>query len=316
MIKLVKLPLALLATSALVLLAPGVASAGEDPASTLLGTAGDVVDDVVPGADDLSVVPDQTDGDLPGDTTDATTADTTADEATSDDDTSTGDTSTGDGGKQTNSDGQPPAAPSKTPLGAGSGDGLPSDEDLAAVCADVLAQFPDLPADLDCGGLAECLQILVPADAELPSDLEELTDTELEDLLGELDLDGFMTCVEDLVSGVVTPPVDKTPPAPNPQPVLQPAASETYYQNCDDARARGAAPVLAGQPGYRPGLDSDSDGIGCENSEGSVQLTSTGATARSGQLAYTGFELTPVLVTAAALLALGGGLLMGARRRS
>ncbi|MBD3779278.1 MAG: excalibur calcium-binding domain-containing protein [Micrococcales bacterium] len=40
--------------------------------------------------------------------------------------------------------------------------------------------------------------------------------------------------------------------------------TSTYYANCDAARAAGAAPVLAGQPGYRAALDRDGDGVGCE----------------------------------------------------
>lgn len=39
---------------------------------------------------------------------------------------------------------------------------------------------------------------------------------------------------------------------------------EPYYHRCDDARAAGAAPILRGQPGYRPPLDADNDGIACE----------------------------------------------------
>ncbi len=37
-----------------------------------------------------------------------------------------------------------------------------------------------------------------------------------------------------------------------------------YYKNCTAARAAGAAPVLAGDPGYARHLDRDGDGIGCE----------------------------------------------------
>jgi len=37
-----------------------------------------------------------------------------------------------------------------------------------------------------------------------------------------------------------------------------------YYKNCDAARAAGAAPVHAGDPGYAKHLDRDGDGIGCE----------------------------------------------------
>jgi hypothetical protein len=40
--------------------------------------------------------------------------------------------------------------------------------------------------------------------------------------------------------------------------------SWVYYPNCDAARADGAAPIRIGEPGYRPALDADHDGIACE----------------------------------------------------
>ncbi len=40
--------------------------------------------------------------------------------------------------------------------------------------------------------------------------------------------------------------------------------SSVYYRRCADARAAGAAPIYAGEPGYREGLDADGDGIACE----------------------------------------------------
>ena len=36
------------------------------------------------------------------------------------------------------------------------------------------------------------------------------------------------------------------------------------FPNCTAARAAGAAPVRAGQPGYGRHLDRDGDGVGCE----------------------------------------------------
>lgn len=41
-------------------------------------------------------------------------------------------------------------------------------------------------------------------------------------------------------------------------------AEPTYFANCSAARAAGAAPVRAGDPGYASHLDRDNDGIGCE----------------------------------------------------
>lgn len=46
--------------------------------------------------------------------------------------------------------------------------------------------------------------------------------------------------------------------APEPEP------DAVFYDNCDDARAAGAAPVHQGDPGYGPHLDADGDGIGCD----------------------------------------------------
>jgi hypothetical protein len=37
-----------------------------------------------------------------------------------------------------------------------------------------------------------------------------------------------------------------------------------YWPRCAAAKAAGTAPIYAGEPGYRDGLDGDSDGIACE----------------------------------------------------
>lgn len=42
------------------------------------------------------------------------------------------------------------------------------------------------------------------------------------------------------------------------------AASSAFYADCSEARAAGAAPIYAGQPGYRRRLDRDDDGVACE----------------------------------------------------
>ncbi|OBF91069.1 calcium-binding protein [Mycobacterium sp. 852002-51163_SCH5372311] len=42
------------------------------------------------------------------------------------------------------------------------------------------------------------------------------------------------------------------------------AQADPYYKNCAEARAAGVAPIHKGDPGYRPGLDRDNDGIACE----------------------------------------------------
>ncbi|MCW2131706.1 excalibur calcium-binding domain-containing protein [Arthrobacter sp. VKM Ac-2550] len=50
-----------------------------------------------------------------------------------------------------------------------------------------------------------------------------------------------------------------------PAPAPAPAAPAGGFENCSAARAAGAAPVYAGQPGYGSHLDRDGDGIGCDN---------------------------------------------------
>ncbi|MBT2566187.1 DUF1524 domain-containing protein [Arthrobacter sp. ISL-85] len=56
-------------------------------------------------------------------------------------------------------------------------------------------------------------------------------------------------------------PVAPAPVVPVP---AAPAPAAAYYANCTAARAAGAAPLYAGQAGYRPELDRDHDGIACE----------------------------------------------------
>jgi hypothetical protein len=58
-------------------------------------------------------------------------------------------------------------------------------------------------------------------------------------------------------------PVAPAPVAPVPAPVA-PAPAAVYYANCSAARAAGAAPLYAGQAGYRSELDRDKDGVACE----------------------------------------------------
>jgi hypothetical protein len=54
------------------------------------------------------------------------------------------------------------------------------------------------------------------------------------------------------------------PAAPEPAAAAPQAPASTYYANCSAARADGAAPVRAGDPGYGSHLDRDGDGVGCE----------------------------------------------------
>lgn len=55
-----------------------------------------------------------------------------------------------------------------------------------------------------------------------------------------------------LVPRVGPPPKDKS--------------GSLYFASCHEARQAGEAPIYPGEPGFRPGLDGDSDGIACEPS--------------------------------------------------
>lgn len=74
----------------------------------------------------------------------------------------------------------------------------------------------------------------------------------------------------DLVDAQAAPtsapaPAAAPAPAPAPVPLAAPSGgSPVYYANCDAVRAAGKAPLYAGSPGYRAGLDRDNDGVACE----------------------------------------------------
>lgn len=63
-------------------------------------------------------------------------------------------------------------------------------------------------------------------------------------------------------AGSPSPTVTGTCSSPSPTPT--PTPTPVYYANCSEVRAAGAAPLYSWQPGYRSGLDADSDGVACE----------------------------------------------------
>jgi hypothetical protein len=60
------------------------------------------------------------------------------------------------------------------------------------------------------------------------------------------------------------PSVEAIPPLPPFAPLMPPLPSSAYFGSCAAARSAGAAPLHVGEPGYRPGLDRDGDGVACE----------------------------------------------------
>jgi hypothetical protein len=70
---------------------------------------------------------------------------------------------------------------------------------------------------------------------------------------------GLLTMLPKPKPVVTAPKVQIVVPKPAPK-VIQ----DVYYANCSAARAAGAAPLYAGEPGYRSRLDRDGDGVACE----------------------------------------------------
>ncbi|MGW7683098.1 excalibur calcium-binding domain-containing protein [Kribbella sp. NPDC054772] len=48
-----------------------------------------------------------------------------------------------------------------------------------------------------------------------------------------------------------------------PTPTTTPTTATVVYQNCDQVRAAGKAPLHRGDPGYSPELDHNGDGVAC-----------------------------------------------------
>lgn len=181
-------------------------------------------------------------------------------------------------------------------------DGPPTCQDLAELFG--LEECPEPPASCeefaDLLGLDNCEQIPCLDTSQLPDDAE----AGLAPLLDALEQIGVKACPPKPVTGGGNNGGGNPPPT---QPAGQP-----YYENCDDARAQGKAPVYASDPGYRAGLDSDDDGIGCEETAVVTPVSNQSA----GRLAYTGIDLELWLRAAAILLSSGTLFLLAGRRRA
>ncbi len=57
---------------------------------------------------------------------------------------------------------------------------------------------------------------------------------------------------------------DQGPPAGSGMPTRKHVSTRDYYSGCNAVRAAGAAPLYRGEPGYRPEMDGDGDGVACE----------------------------------------------------
>jgi hypothetical protein len=195
---------------------------------------------------------------------------------------------------------------------------------------DVLPDCPEIPSPpgepLTCDQLVDLFEL--PECPEVPTSCEDVAD-----LLG---LGGCeqIPCLDTsqlpdeakeglapLLEGLAQIGIEACPPEPvtgggndgggNPSPGQQPGQQPVRYENCDDARAKGKAPVYSTDAGYRSELDSDHDGIGCEET---VTYAAPVHTQSAGKLAYTGIDLELWLRAGAILLSSGTLLLLAGRR--
>jgi hypothetical protein len=327
MSKLLRLPFALLAVLALFLLSPGIAAAETTPSpddcsTTPLGcdpTAGDVTDDTVTETPTDTVEPKDDATPLPPagnddsaeqatGVTDDVAAGVAANQPEAAAQGTDGETTETEGGTGTTPQ---DAEPSDQPDPAAVGECIGAV--LQTLITDLQTQFGDgvdgLISDIQ-DALADptALQALLDGLPAMGQDAVEGMTEEGQALLAG--------AAEDIQNCIPAAPTGETPPPSNPpvqQPVTQPASDDTYYANCDDARAKGAAPINAGQPGYRSELDSDSDGVACEG-ETHYAVANTHPTQT---LAYTGVDAEG-LVRLGAILLSGGTLILlaGLRRRA
>ncbi|MDV5148571.1 excalibur calcium-binding domain-containing protein [Streptomyces sp. SBC-4] len=102
-----------------------------------------------------------------------------------------------------------------------------------------------------------------PGEGPTPVPTPTVTETETEE--PTVPATGTATIPAPVEPEPVAPPPPHPPPTSAPEPVPEETTTESvYYENCDAARAAGAAPILLGQPGYRAELDRNRDGVACE----------------------------------------------------
>lgn len=124
------------------------------------------------------------------------------------------------------------------------------------------------------GELAPLVSITVPKDAD---------SVQVE---ADVDLDDVRTA---LSCGPTPTPTPSPTPTPTPIPTVTPTPTATpppapdpddFFATCDGARLAGRAPLLRGEPGYRPELDPDGDGVACP--DGQIKATPRGPVATGG----------------------------------
>ena len=76
----------------------------------------------------------------------------------------------------------------------------------------------------------------------------------------------LLTLVVVLAFGATWVLTDSPAPAAQaaaPQPTASGQSDFVHFKNCDQVRAAGRAPLMAGRPGYNSDLDPDGTGVAC-----------------------------------------------------
>lgn len=115
--------------------------------------------------------------------------------------------------------------------------------------------------------VARVTQTATETETQTERSTERVTETEAAPTVTLTEAAPTVTVTEaaPAVAAAPQPFVEPEPaPQPPPAPAPPPPSTGSYFENCDAARAAGAAPLYTGDPGYRAGLDRDNDGIACE----------------------------------------------------
>lgn len=161
----------------------------------------------------------------------------------------------------------------------------PAPPSVAQVCAATGVEQVD--ALLDGVARTDLVGALEPLASLTVPDTDQATiraDVALDDVRTALDCAESTTEPEPTTEPPATDDPSTEPPVTDEPGTDEPPATgptddgglPVFYGDCADARLAGAAPITVGQPGYRSGLDSDSDGVACEDSDDESGAGSSG----------------------------------------
>ena len=103
--------------------------------------------------------------------------------------------------------------------------------------------------------------------------------------------------------------------------LVPPTVESSQFSNCTEAAQAGRYDIPRGDPDYASYLDGDNDGVACESTGNGTGGTGTGGSSGNGpsvsntQLARTGIDSTQRIALALSLIAVGGAMVIVARRR-